>query len=106
LAMRIHIATKKIYSQTLNRIIIKTSFAAETSISEIKQYCEKLSIVSKDFYFVNAGVIGVFGAYLEFSYFGGNTSEFELALRTILESLEEHPKLKVEQVVIGREITL
>jgi len=70
------------------------------------RYCEKISIEAKDFYFVNAGVIGVFGAYLEFSYFGGSTGhEFELALRTILQSLEEHPKLKVEQIVIGREIT-
>jgi hypothetical protein len=100
------IASEKIFSQALNRIIIKTSFASKTAISEIKRYCEKLSVSAKDFYFVNAGAIADLGAYLEFSYFGDKSERnFELALRTILQCLEAHPKLKVEQVIVGREIS-
>lgn len=100
------IARERISSKVLNRIIIKTSFGAGITLAEIKRYCERISSGARDFYFVNAGAIGDFGAYLEFSYFGGSTDrEFELALRTILQCLEAHPELKVEQVFIGREIT-
>ncbi len=99
------IASKKISSQTLNRIIIKIS-STKIAISEIKLYCEKISRGAKDFYFVNAGLIGNHGAYLEFSYFGKSTErEFELTMRTILQYIEAHPRLNVEQVIIGREIT-
>ncbi|MEM2925496.1 MAG: cyclophilin-like fold protein [Methanocellales archaeon] len=100
------IASEKIFSQALNRMIIKTSYTSKTAMAEIKRYCEKLSAGSRNFYFVNAGAIGDLGAYLEFSYFGSKSErDFELTLRTILQCLEAHPKLKVEQVIVGREIT-
>ncbi|MEM2924577.1 MAG: cyclophilin-like fold protein [Methanocellales archaeon] len=98
---------EKIFSQALNRMVIKTSFSSKITMPEVKRYCEKLSAGSRDFYFVNAGAIGDLGAYLEFSYFGGKSErDFELALRTILQCLEAHPKIKVEQVIVGREIIL
>ncbi len=100
------IASEKIFSRGLDRMIIKTSFTSKTTIAEVKRYCEKLSACARDFYFVNAGAIGDLGAYLEFSYFGSRSErDFELALRTILQCLDAHPKLKVEQVIVGREIT-